>query len=313
MYNKDSIKNKLNQLIDTLKYTRKIYCIGHDQIDVDAFFAGLLSDRLFKYLGFKSEFIILQPVVQNETYALVKKFTNVEMKLYEKTVEDNARTLFLVDHYETLHAGKVIGCIDHHPTIKENTYPFSYIRYATASTYMVYELMQAANYPLTPEEAKYIVFAMLVDTVGFRSSKANLEEATIAKQLAKQYNLNYDLLEKASFCLTPINTMTTEEIVLNGLKKYNFNGYNVRSSYLQLYGLPAEEKIEESIQYIQKDVIQESNPTLKMFIFIVFDLLENKTYEYKIYKDCYQEIIHEGILSRGQDIMPKVEKQLNNF
>lgn len=311
MYNKKHIKCILEQLIETLKNKRKAYCIGHDQIDVDAFFAGLLSARLFNHLGFESEFIILQPVTQSETYNLIKNFTDIEMKDYENTVEDNNRTLFLLDHYETPHAGTVIGCIDHHPTLKENTYLFSYIRHATASTYMVYELMQAANYPLTAEEAKYIVFAMLVDTVGFRSSKTISEEVAIAKQLAKQYSLDYELLEKASLCLTSINTMTTKEIVSNGLKKYNFNNHMIQSSYIQVYGIPTKEKIEEWIKYIKKAIVQENKPTVKMFVFIIFDLLESKTYEYKIYKDCFQEVIHEGILSRGQDIMPRIEKELN--
>lgn len=310
MSSKEILKNMLSELINVLSNKGKIYCIGHDQIDVDAFISGLLASKLFNFLGFDSEFIILQPVTQNETYTILKSLTNIEMKDYENTIEDSKRTLFLVDHYETSHAGTVIGCIDHHPTLKNNTYPFSYSRPATASAYMLYELMQAANYPLTAEEAKYIVLAMLVDTVGFKSSKTNIEEVKIAKELSRQYGLNYELLEKSSFCLTPIDTMTAEEIVLNGLKKYNFNGHNVWASYIQVYGMPSEQIIRRWLKDIEISII---SSTLEMFVFIVFDLQGNKTYEYTICKNYYQHIIYDGILSRGKDIMPRVERYFSKF
>ena len=47
---------------------------------------------------------------------------------------------------------------------------------------------------------------------------------------------------------------------------------------------------------------------LKMQVFIIFAIKDNKTYEYCVTKNSVNEIIHEGILSRGKDIMPEIEK-----
>ena len=48
---------------------------------------------------------------------------------------------------------------------------------------------------------------------------------------------------------------------------------------------------------------------LKMFVFIIFETKGNFTIEYQIMTPhlCKMKI-HDGILSRGKDIMPKIEK-----
>ena len=251
---------------------------------------------------------LLQNIIQDDTYKIIKELTGIEIKNYECTVEDSSRTLFLVDHYETIHAGTVIGCIDHHPTYKENTYPFSYIRNATSATYMIYELMKVANYPISTEEAKYIVISMLVDTTSFKNSKAIPEEIMLAKELAAQFNLDYEYLEKYCLCLTPIETMTISEIVSHGQKFYNYNGHKITSSYLQLYDMPSEQTINLWLNYIKDEFIQKDKTDIEMFVFIIFDTLNDKTYEYNVYEDICKCFVYDGILSRGKDIMPKIEK-----
>lgn len=76
-----------------------------------------------------------------------------------------------------------MGYIDNHPTEKENTYKFSYVRNSSATAYLIYELMKVANYPLTTEDAKFIIISIMVDTTAFKSSKAILKEVMVAKAL----------------------------------------------------------------------------------------------------------------------------------
>ncbi len=300
------MKARLEDLKKCLMQRSEVTIIGHDNIDVDSVLSGVLLERLCKYLKLNVHFEILQLVNKDETYEIINKLTGINMETYEKVEEDNDRSLFLIDHYETKHNGRVVGCIDHHPTEKKNTYEFSYVRNCTATAYLIYELMQVSNYPLTAEDAKLIVVAMMVDTTAFRSSKAIPKEVEEAKSLTKRFDLDYEYLEKYCLCLTPIEGMNVEEITSNGQKEYNYNGHKVKSAYLQLDGIPDDDTLNSWLYYL-KDKITNKMESTELMVFIIFDIKENITYEYQI-NNRIKLVIHNGILSRGKDIMPKVEK-----
>ena len=299
-----SIDMKRNILLNTLK-GKTIKIIGHDNIDVDAALSGILMSRLLDFLKIPNTFCILEPIDENsETYQIVKELLDIDLKRYVNTTECEKDTLFLVDHYETVHSGNVIGCIDHHPTSQQIHYEFLYIKNSCSTAYLIFTLMQAVQYPLTMEEAKLIIISMMVDTTSFRSSKTIINEVTIAKNLAKQYNIDYDFLEKYCLCLTPIETMSIEEIISNGQKWYNYNGNKVGSSYIQVYGL------DENclLLWLEHLRLKQTKYNAVLLVFIIFDLKHNITYEYQI-NSSIQEKVHKGILSRGKDIMPLIEKK----
>ncbi len=302
---------RLKLLEQSLVSKSEISIIGHDNIDVDAVLSGVLLSRLLKFLNINANFIILQPIRKHNTYEIVSELTGVNMYSYEEKNEKELRNLFLVDHYETTHKGKVVGCIDHHPTEKENTYEFSYVRNSSATAYLVYELMKIANYPLTAEEAKMIIVSMMIDTTAFKSSKTVSEEVEVAKILAKKFNLDYEYLERYCLCLTPIEKMNIDEITSNGQKEYNYNAHKVKSAYLQLYGMPDEATINKWLTYLKSKVSGKTS-SIEMMVFIIFDTKSNITYEYQVMQYYAKKIIHNGILSRGKDIMPEIEKRYCN-
>ena len=115
------MNEKLEELKAVLEDKNNICVIGHDNIDVDSVLSGILLARLLNFLGKKATFIILQPVKKDETYRIIKELFDIDIKQFEAP-ENETRNLFLVDHYETKHLGEVVGCIDHHPTKKENSY-----------------------------------------------------------------------------------------------------------------------------------------------------------------------------------------------
>ena len=75
---------------------------------------------------------------------------------------------------------------------------------------------------------------------------------------------------------------------------------------LQKENYKLKQKIEEWKGFLAKRVKKEG---LKMFVFIIFETKGNFTIEYQIMTPhlCKMKI-HDGILSRGKDIMPKIEK-----
>lgn len=49
-----------------------------------------------------------------------------------------------------------------------------------------------------------------------------------------------------------------------------------------------------------------------MIVFIIFDTKYNTTYEYHITTNCTTSVVYNKILSRGKDIMPKIEKMFTS-
>lgn len=295
------------KLQKVLKNYEKVTIIGHDNIDVDAFISGVLLSNLLNFLKIENEFLILEEVKEDETYHIIKEMFGIDMKKYYSEHEDESRNLFLEDHYSTVHAGKVIACLDHHLTEDGivNDYSFYYSRISCSTSYMVYELMIEAGYKISKEEAKMILISMMIDTVSFRSRKTIESEVFKAKELAEQYDLNFEELEKYCLCLTPIDTFSVEQIINNGYKYYNYYGKKVKSSYIQVYGNPEKSKI---IDWIYNILGRLKSEKLYMWVFIVFECKNNITYEYRVTEKGVEKILSEGILSRGTNIMPKIEK-----
>lgn len=294
-----------NRLTDTLK-GKKVTIIGHDNIDVDSALSGILLSKLLDFLNIENEFKILEEVKEeSETYNIIKELIGIDLKKWQGKEEEN-RDLFLVDHYETIHNGNVLGIIDHHPTKQEKYYDFMYVRNSCATAYMIYEIMKAVNFPITKQEAKMILVAMMVDTISFRSSKTVKEEVEQAKILAKQYELDYEYIEKEGLCLTPIDTLNTQQIISNGQKWYNYAGNKVKSTYLQLYGMLSKEQLQEYLNSIKTNLKETSS---NMLVLIIFETKSNMTYEFQVMNDCIKEIVSKGILSRGKDIMPIIEER----
>lgn len=297
------IKRRADNLIEILK-GKKITILGHDNIDVDATLSGILMSRLLNFLKIENEFCILEPVKENETYEIINELIGINMKEWQKDQEDVKRNLFLLDHYETVHEGTVVGCIDHHPTQQKKDYNFMYVRDSCATAYLIYEIMKQVDFPIGKEEAKMIVVSMMVDTTSFRSSKTIKEEVEQAKKIAEEFQLDYNFLEKYCLCLTKIDKLTSNEIISNGQKWYKFNDKKVGSSYLQLYGLPNELQLKEWLNLLKNKLEKTSSD---MLVFIIFETKENITYEYQVMNECIKKVVHKGILSRGKDIIPLIE------
>ena len=295
---------RVKNLKEVLSLYEKISIIGHDNIDVDAFLSGILLSKLLEFLEIKNEFIILEEVKENETYKIIQELFGINMKEYVNEKEDKNRKLLIEDHYETKHSGAV-ACIDHHPNDGGKKYPFLYSRIACSTSYMVYELMQEAGYKISNIEAKMIIASMMIDTVSFRSGKTVEKEVIEAKKLAEQYGINYEELEKYCLCLTPIDEYSVNEIINNGYKYYQYNGNKVKSSYIQIYGMIDIKNIIKWISAIKYIMKLES---IKMWVFIVFECKVEKTYEYRITETKVELVESKGILSRGTNIMPKIEK-----
>lgn len=293
------ILNKIKQL----PKNKVITILPHDCIDVDSIFSAILLSKLLSHFNIQNEIVIFDLKIDKSTKYFLNKIQHDTSK-YVTEIEDESRLLFLVDHYDTIHKGIVVGCIDHHPTSKVFNYNIYLNKLTSSTSYIIYNLIKEAGVKITEEIITLVSYAMLVDTCSFKSTKIKFEEKEEIIKLLKENNFDVEEMLQESLCLQNISNMPLEEILYNGVKKYNYNNHIVKSSYIQIKSLNVPNIVFEKLQEI---VIQEG---LEMWVFIIFDLVSEKS------KICYitkSAIIYQNfncIVSRGQDIMPKVELML---
>lgn len=286
---------------------KEVTILGHDNIDVDSCISGILLSKLFTFLGIKNKFIILDKKIDKDTYNCLLKLGYDLNKFQSNSISES---VFLVDHHITTHSNNVVGCIDHHPTIQElDNYKF-YINYKSSScAKLIYDLMESSNYPLTKEDALLTIHSIFFDTCSLTSTKLILSDKNWAIRKIKEFGFDYDEVETDGFCLTDlgdnINTLSK-----NGMKEYCYKNQIVKSSYIQVnYNISdiRENKINPIITYLSNIV---KNTNIYLWVFLIVDFKNMKTYEYQIYEHKTIEKIHNGILSRGIDIMPKIEQEI---
>ena len=149
------------------------------------------------------------------------------------------------------------------------------------------------------------ILAAMLDTASFNSTKAKQEDKIWVMNKCDELNLNYEKLHKIGLYLTPL--IDLDVCSVNGLKKYNYNGHMVESSYVQIDNDDKNNsKIEKIIETLKGYV---KIHKLDMFVFIVHNMIDLKTTTYKITLDNIEVTKYDKYTSRGNDIMPSIEKQ----
>lgn len=292
-----------NNLIDKLSKYNKITILPHDNCDVDSVISAILLSKLLKYHNIENEILIFDEKIEEWTnYFLVKLGYNLSQFLTRK--EDKNRKLFLVDHHKTIHAGEVLGCIDHHLSADDITYDYYLNKHSCSAAYIIYKIMMDLSVPIDKKTIEMVGYATLIDTCSFKSTKTILKEKEELLQLLKQHDFDIEFMLNECLCLNDIANMSNYEIARNGLKVYDFAGYKVKSSYVQIDNLDIPKEV---ITYIQSLVITEN---IYMWAFIVSDLKHERSNVYKITKESIIIEMYDKIMSRGKDIIPAIEKEI---
>lgn len=293
------MKLSLQNVIQCLK-EKKVSILPHDNADVDAVVSAVLLSKLFNYLEIDNEILILDQRISDQTGLFLEKL-GYYPEQYFCQEEDEKRNLFLVDHYETLHLGKVVGCIDHHFTSQKLCYPIYEYRNSCSTSYILYTFMEEIKMPITKEIVALVGYASLIDTCSFKSTKTKKEEADIVLALLEKYQFPVEKIVEECLCIQDITIMSIEQIATNGMKQYQYGDFKVGSSYVQITSL---EIPVEVLDYIQKEIEKKN---LFMWIFLIFDMKDTKTKVYYVQKENRWSVMFDKIISRGKDIMPMVE------
>lgn len=155
-------------------------------------------------------------------------------------------------------------------------------------------------------DLRLAILATLVDTASFHSTKSREEDKEWIFYLCNKYNFNYDELYQDGLCLTNLDNILDASI--NGLKKYNINNKLVESSYIQVNDID-DVIVDKIIDILNKRLLDKG---LYAFVFIIHNMKEFKTMYYLIRKDNIFKKYYDKYTSRGNTIIPEIEKNLTN-
>jgi len=294
---------KLRRLLKAAEKQGRVVITGHDNPDVDSAAACVLMQRLLARMGVLSQ-IVLPTRADGQSRRVMPRFGVNPDDYIGQTQESDA--LVLVDHHQPLHPGRVIACVDHHPTDYPPDAPYVQIEPCGACAVMALRLMEEAGVPVTKEDRMLAVTALYLDTIALRSTKIPPQEAQWGRQQAAQLGLDEGWLNAEGMRLRDMNA-PAEELAMLGKKTYDFDGRRVISTYVQTHGIMPE-KLEEILCVIRSTLKKES---ADMWVFLVHDPVAGDSVEYDITPDGAVNEYRYGVLaSRGKDVMPRVERMM---
>lgn len=282
----------------------KIIILGHENPDVDSIVSGYLLEKILLEQGYNVEFIIPDEVIAKDTLDVCIRY-GLNPDKYRKNMDlkDINTKYILVDHNARELDGEIVCIIDHHPTSKEIKIDNYYNKeISSTACYIAYKNENLLN----EFDLKLVVLATLIDTASFHSTKSRVQDEEWVINICNKYGFNYNKLYEEGLCLTSLKDINT--VSFNGLKKHDINGLKVESSYIQIEDPEKDNLKIKQIIDILKEYLNEYK--LDVFIFIVHDMKKFKTMYYLITKDNIETRYHDVYSSRGNTIIPEVEKIL---
>lgn len=278
---------------------KNIIILSHKNPDVDSIISGYLLNKYLTYNNIPSEYIILDKSISKEVNNICNKY-NINPNKYINKIKRNSN-IYLVDHHDTEVKGNIIGIIDHHPTVEKINVK-EYLNKESSSTAMLI-------YNLNPdifdkEDILKVIVANLVDTNCFTSTKTVEKDKIWTIDMCNKYGFDYKKLLNDCSCLTDITNIN--EAALNGEKAYNIYKYKIKSTYIQI------KEIDKNIidNIINILINKSKKQRIDLWIFILHDMNKLRTTIYYIKDGKYKVIKHNRIISRGNTIIPSIEKKI---
>lgn len=284
---------------------KDIIVLGHVNPDVDSILSGIILSKYLIYKGYKASYLIPDKNIDKETKVVLESF-KIDFTEYQGELNKDS-SLILVDHYETDYKNQVLAVIDHHPTSKKFDYPIYINKKSSSTAKLIYDIINKNDKDFLDKDIiELIIVATMIDTCSFKSSKTNKEDIQWSIDMCNSLSLDYNTLINIGYCLTDLSNPNDSS--LNGFKQFVYNEKIVKTSYIQCDNFYYN-KIQEHLNILFDKIKKED---IYMWMFMVIDVKNEKTIEYRIYKNKINEIYHEGIVSRGTTIMPIIEKLLMN-
>ena len=279
----------------------KYVILGHENPDVDSLISGYLLEKVMKKRGYEVSFCIPDKEIAADSEKICNKYNLYVGKYYVDELPNDVKYI-LVDHNERDVPGEIVAVLDHHPTPKDKSHIEYYRNEKVSATACL--IAKDCEEELDKHDIELACVATFIDTVSFHSSKTVKKDISWVNEMTTKYDLDYDEMYRDGLCLTELTNV--EEIAFNGLKKADYDGFSIHSSYVQIVDLEKNKKIIDEIIEKLKKYRNEEN--IDLFVFIVYDMTNFYTKVYKINEDIdYDEYFLYA--SRGNTIIPDIVKK----
>ena len=275
--------------------------LGHENPDVDSLVSGYILEKVMKKRGYDVSFCIPDKAIAADSEKICNKYGLYLGKYYVDELPADAKYI-LVDHNEREVPGEIVAILDHHPTPKDKSHIGYYRNEKVSATACL--IAKDCEEELDKDDIELATVATFVDTVSFHSSKTVREDISWVNEMTTKYDLDYDEMYRDGLCLTELTDV--EEIAFNGLKKAQYDGLSLHSSYVQIVDLEKNKDVIDGIIERLRKYREEEN--VDLFVFIVYDMTNFYTKVYKINDDIdYDEYFLYA--SRGNTIIPDIVKK----
>ncbi len=277
---------------------------GHLHPDYDSAAACLLMQHFLRKCGVDAQ-ICLYGEMDAHSASVLQKHGYDPSALFAPVPEK--ALLILCDCHTTTQPGKVIACADHHPVIDAPDIPVYLNRSASSAGRIVYQ--EAVAFGLkTDREADFLALASVyMDTRACGSTKFQATDKPWIAETAARWGFDLSSLARDGLCLTDM-TLPGELLAQNDFRAYTFGKYRVASSSVQ-----AETEEETPVQDIL-DCCRTAciSGTYDFWLFLCYFPLEKITDVYLFEKetDAWNHTRHAEILSRGNNIIPALQRML---
>lgn len=295
--------NALRAALEAGAQWGRLAITGHDAPDVDSCAACAMLAELAAFWRIPAQIVLPTRADEQARRVLPRFGLHPDEWRGALTAAD---ALVLADHHAPLHPGQVVAVIDHHPTLCPPEALFVCIEPAGACAAMVYRLMIAAGMEPDARWEALAVTALYLDTMALRSAKIPTQEAAWARETAARLQMDTPWLEQEGLGLEDMSRPAAELARLS-LKRYEFAGVRVLSSYVQTDAM-TQERLGSILREV-RGALLESGAAL--WVFLHQDPVAMRTTEFDLFADGRERRIdYDFLASRGKNVMPRVEREL---
>ncbi|MDO5378832.1 MAG: DHH family phosphoesterase [Clostridia bacterium] len=282
----------------------RIAVTGHDAPDVDSVISCAMMCALLSHLGIAAQ-AVLPTRADAQARRVLPRFGIDPDAMQGELKESDA--LVLVDHHRGAHPGRVVAVIDHHPTMSPPQAAYVQIEQAGACAAIIRRLMREAGQPDMERWEALTAVALYLDTLALRSPKILPEEAAWAARKAERFGLDTALLTREGLGLRDMSA-PARELALMGQKTYDFPGGRVISTYVQTDEM-TQEKLEQILDAVRAELARSG---VALWVFLHHDPVALRSAEFDLTPDGAMKVIrYDGLVSRGKDVMPRVEREMS--
>lgn len=297
-------------MLDKLKKLAKkkrIKIIGHKNPDFDSVASGILMEHFLRSNDVDARFVCKGLSDRHATAAL--KYAGVDICAYYGRVEHDD-LLFLVDHHSTEYENDVIGCIDHHPTTLDISFPIYLNEPSSSCALSILRLAEKSGVVFDRNDVRLALMSVYMDTRSCKSTKFVSSDTEWIKETEEKYSFADELeaFEQFGYCMTDMSA-PVEKISENDIKEYTFNGERIIVSHVQALGGAENERIlGEVFEYVER---KRESIGARVWILMLSDPKRECTSLIRFDADGTHVRKHDRLLSRSIDVIPSLEKEFN--